>query len=159
MVIERLRPDDWERLKKLRLAALKDSPDAFGSTLESALRYTDADWHKSISELKTFVAVKDELDCGLLRCAPDRDEPTSTFLISMWVAPQARCYGLAERLIQASVEWARSNGYKEIKLDVADNNVSAIRLYSKLSFEPNGEIGTLPFPREHITEHRRVRKI
>jgi len=66
---------------------------------------------------------------------------------------------VAEKLIQITVEWARSKSYKQLLLDVADNNNAAIKLYSKLLFEPNGETGTLPFPREHITEHRRVRKL
>lgn len=158
-MIERLQPADWQRLKKLRLEALKDSPDAFASTLDSALRYNDSDWESSFRNLATFVAVKNKLDQGLLRCAPDRDNPSSIFLISMWVAPAARRTGLAEKLIQVSAEWAQSAGYKKFVLDVADNNISAIKLYSKLLFEPNGETGTLPFPREHITEHRRVRTL
>jgi len=159
MEIERLRPEDWKRLKKLRLDALKDSPDAFGSTLESALRYNDSDWESSIGKLTTFVAVQDGLDRGMLRCAPDKSNPSSIFLISMWVAPAARRKGLAEKLIEVSAQWAQSAGYEKFILDVADNNISAIKLYSKLLFEPNGETGTLPSPREHITEHRRVRTL
>jgi len=159
MMIERLQPEDWMRLKKLRLAALSDSPDAFGSTLDGALGYSDSDWENGIHDLTTFVAVVDEVDQGMLRCVPDKDDPSSMFLISMWIAPEARGSGLAEKLIQITVEWARSKSYKQLLLDVADNNNAAIKLYSKLLFEPNGETGTLPFPREHITEHRRVRKL
>lgn len=158
-MIERLKPEDWMRLKKLRLAALSDSPDAFASTLTGASKYSDTDWKNSIRDLATFVAVKDEVDQGMLRCAQDKDDSSSVWLISMWTAPVARGSGLAEKLIQVSVEWARSKGYKQLLLDVADNNNAAIKLYSKLLFEPNGETGTLPFPREHITEHRRVRKL
>ena len=159
MVIERLKTEDWKRLKKLRLAALNDSPDAFGSTLDVASRYSDSDWKNSIRNLATFVAVQDGVDQGLIRCEPDRDNSSSAFLISMWIAPPARRSGLAEKLLQACVEWARSEGCEQLVLDVADDNVSAIKLYSKLLFEPNGETGTLPFPREYITEHRRVRKL
>ena len=158
-MIERLQLEDWMRLKKLRLAALSDSPDAFGSTLDSASKYSDTDWKNSIRDLPTFVAVKDHVDQGIVRCAPDKDDTSSLLLISMWVAPLARRSGLAEKLILVSLEWAQSKGYKQISLDVTDNNNAAIKLYGKLMFEPNGETGTLPFPREHITEHRRVRKL
>ena len=159
MVIERLKTTDWKRLKKLRLGALQESPNAFGGTLDCALSYCDSDWKISFLDLTTFVAVQDGVDQGLIRCAPDRDNASSVFLISLWVAPPARRNGLAESLIQVCVEWARSEGCEQLLLDVADRNVSAIKLYSKLLFESNGETGTLPFPREHITEHRRVRKL
>jgi len=159
IVIEQLKPENWKRLKALRLAALKESPDAFGSTLQRAQTYEDSDWKKGIQDIATFVAVKDGVDQGLVRCAEDKSDPSSLFLISMWVAPTARRNGLGEKLIAAAVEWAQSIGTDQLSLDVADDNFSAIALYDKLLFKPNGATGTLPKPREHITEHRRVRKL
>jgi len=88
--------------------------DAFGRTHDSALRYSDSNWKNSIQELTTFVAVKDGLDMGLLRCAPDTDNPFSVFLVSMWITPLGRREGLAEKLIQVSVEWEQSTGYRLI---------------------------------------------
>jgi len=73
----------------------------------------------------------------------------------MWVAPEVRRRGVGGMLVDAVIEWARSNGVTRLLLDVADNNAPAIELYARKGFEPNGEVGTLPPPREYIREHQR----
>ena len=58
-------------------------------------------------------------------------------------------------LVDAVIEWARSIGVTRLLLDVADHNAPAIELYTRKGFEPNGEVSTMPPPREHIHEHQR----
>ena len=72
----------------------------------------------------------------------------------MWVAPELRGQGHGEQLIHAVISWARESGFARLVLDVADNNTPAIKLYRRMGFEPTAEVGTLPPPRQHITEHR-----
>jgi ribosomal protein S18 acetylase RimI-like enzyme len=74
----------------------------------------------------------------------------------MWVAPEARGHGVGEQLILAVKDWARSAGHARLLLDVADGNLPAVALYERMGFEPTGEIGSLPPPREHVAEHRRA---
>lgn len=156
MKIHRLTPDEWKRLKQIRLTALSDAPDAFGSTLERAQSYSAEDWFRHIGELPTFVATIDDTDVGMARGAPDESDPTMAFLISMWVATDARGHDVGEQLVQAVAGWARDTGFKQLALDVADDNKPAIALYNRMNFRPTGETGTLPPPRTHVTEHRRV---
>lgn len=42
--INRIRPEDWAMLRDLRLASLRDSPDAFGQRLDEAALFDNADW-------------------------------------------------------------------------------------------------------------------
>jgi len=156
-MIEQLQPTDWQRLKQIRVAALKDSPDSFGSTLDEELMRSDAEWEEDLRGLATFLVSVDRADQGMVRCVPDRRFPSKMRLIGMWVAPDSRRLGLAEKLIHTAIEWACSKGCDELILDVADHNNSAIALYEKLMFKPNGVTGHLPSPRQHITEHSRVR--
>lgn len=67
--------------------------------------------------------------------------------------------GVGMSLINAVVEWARSQGCAELVLDVSDDNESASELYARCGFEPNGEVSTLPPPREHLTKHARILKL
>lgn len=53
---------------------------------------------------------------------------------------------------QGTGTWARSAGYARLRLDVSDTNLAAIATYSALGFAPTGRRGTLPPPRDHITE-------
>ena len=75
----------------------------------------------------------------------------------MWVAPEARKRGVGVALVQAVIEWAQSEGYYRIILDVGDTNTPAIRLYQSCGFIRTGRTGTLPPPRQYIGEHEMER--
>lgn len=156
MRIERLNGDGWQRLKAVRLAALADAPDAFGSTLAQARRYEESEWRQQLETLATFVAVVETLDVGVARGIADETSPDDALLASMWVAPAVRGHGAGEQLILAVANWARAAGHARLKLDVADGNRHAVALYERMGFEPTGETGSLPPPRGHVAEHRRA---
>ena len=153
--IERLSVDEGRRLRTIRLRALADAPDAFGSTYaEVAVRPLEI-WPKQLQEIATFVAVKGAEDVGLVRCASDEQNDETAWLISMWVAPEARGQGVGDALIDAVIECARSSGAIRLLLDVGDHNEQAIALYARKGFEPSGATGALPAPRNHLREHQR----
>jgi GNAT superfamily N-acetyltransferase len=152
---EQLGRDDGPRLRSIRLRALANDPDAFGTTHEEASAYPDETWAKQVTELPTFVGVDNERDVAMVRCARDRHRPDTAFLISMWVAPEVRRQNIGGTLVDLVVRWARSSGVHRLLLDVADLNVPAVRLYAGKGFEPNGNARTFPPPRDHIREHQR----
>jgi GNAT superfamily N-acetyltransferase len=156
MEIERLNSDEWQRLKAVRLAALADVPDAFGSTLADAQRYEESDWRQQLATLATFVAMVEAVDVGMARGIADEGSADDALLASMWVAPEARGHGVGEQLILAVMGWARAAGHSRLLLDVADQNLPAVALYERMGFEPTGETGSLPPPRGHVREHRRA---
>lgn len=155
MKVERLRPGDWQRLKHIRLRALTDAPDAFGSTLEAESALTDGDWQGRLKEehFVTFIASVNSDDVGLV-VGGSYDDDAGIF--AMWVAPDARGKGVGDTLISTVVDWAKKNGQKRVLLDVGDLNEPAIKLYARNGFEPTGQTSTLPPPRSHIKEHRRI---
>jgi len=152
--IRRLGPDDWERYRRIRLASLRDAPDAFGSTADEALSRIEADWRAQLDGLATFVAVIDGSDVGTVRGGPDDEDPETAYLLSMWVAPANRGAGVGDRLVATVIAWARSTGFTRLVLDVADHNEPARSLYRRSGFQPTGETGSLPPPRSHIREQR-----
>ena len=156
MRIERLHSNAWRRLEAVRLRALADAPDAFGSTLAEAERYREADWRRQLAALPTYVGVLADQDVGMVRGAADPENTGAALLLSMWVAPEARGQGMGEALIRQLADWASATGYSRLLLDVADGNQPAIRLYARMGFTPTGVTGSLPAPRTHITEHQRV---
>lgn len=64
-------------------------------------------------------------------------------LISMWVAPTARGRGVGAALVLDVEQWARSVGAQVLRLDVADGNRAASRLYRRNGFGCTGELGEL----------------
>lgn len=156
---DHLGPHDGARLRSIRLRALQDAPDAFGTTYEEASAYAEETWTRHAIELPTFVAVDNGRDVAMVRCARDRERPDTAFLISMWVAPEVRRRRIGRTLIDLVVAWARANDVSRLLLDVADLNVPAVALYASKGFEPTGNVGSLPPPREHIKEHQRELRV
>src|SRR5689334_22729561 len=152
-LIQRLEPGEWRRLKAIRLRALADAPDAFGSTLEEVSAWPDARWQEQCRTIATFVAVSDGRDAGMVRGVASRDDGDAAFLISMWVAPEARRQAIGSALIDALIAWARDSNCSRLLLDVSDTNAAAIALYASKGFRPNGDTSTMPAPRQHIREH------
>lgn len=153
MHIERLHPDAWQRLKTVRLRALADSPDAFGTTYAEADAWPDDGWKAQARDLPTFIAIDDGRDIGMVRVGGTEAEAE---MISMWIDEVARGRGIADGLIEAVVAWARQSGVRRIVLEVADSNVRAIALYERLGFRRTGVTSAYPPPRAHITEHQRA---
>ncbi len=159
--IEALTPGEVaaQRLRNIRLRALRDAPDAFGSTLEDTLKRSPQDWLEQLKTLPLFLAVLDGDDAGMVRYGADDRRAGVVWLLSMWVAPAARGKGAGDALVEAVVNAARQGGAKQMLLDVADGNHHAIALYARHGFKPNGVRGALPPPREHIAEHQMQRSL
>lgn len=153
--IERLGPEDWQRLRAIRLRALADAPDAFSSLYAESAAEPDEFWHRRIVD-PGFVQLlaSDGRDLGMAVVGPGRDGQGG--LYGVWVDPSARGLGVGDALMRAAIEVARKAGYERIYLEVANNNAAAIALYARFGWEPTGVLGAMPPPREHILEHERV---
>ncbi len=139
MRIDRLDEDDWERLRLVRLAALLDAPEAFGTRHEDVLTWPEATWREQIRRLATFVAAEDDRDVGMVRGIRHADLDDATYLISMWVDPSARRKGVGSALIGEIGVWTLGIGRRRVFLDVRTQNVGAARLYRANGFAPTGE--------------------
>lgn len=151
-MIERLHRGDGPRLRALRVRALEESPDAFGSTLEMALGTSDADWEEGVANLPTFVWRENDADAGMAREAPHTEDEHASYLISLWVAPEVRGRGVGTALVKAVIACARHRSRAILLLDVALHNLAARRLYQRLGFRATGRRSRLPAPRDHVEE-------
>lgn len=139
--------DDWRTWRPVRLAALADAPDAFGSTLAD---WADAPEHRwrtrlSIPGALDLLAHDGSAVAGMASGVPDADDPTRAELISMWVDPAARGRGVARTLIDAIARWAAEYGAAELRLSVVPENTAARRTYERCGFVALAEPGD-PLP-------------
>jgi ribosomal protein S18 acetylase RimI-like enzyme len=156
MRIQRLQAHEADRLRAIRLRALQQDPDAFGSTYASNVERPMSVWKEQAANLPTWLAVVDSTDAGMVRAAPHSGDPETAYLISMWVAPEARGRGAGSALVSELLDWARAADFERVVLDVGDENSAAIALYAKHGFKVTGNRSRLDPPRDHITEHERV---
>jgi len=135
---------DWELVRDVRLAALRDAPDAFASTYAREAAYTEEQWRGWFSaQFALFLAdLSDRAEPAGLAGVYDRDGEAG--LLSMWVRPAARGRGVGEALMSAAADWARDRGRDALYLWVAEANEPARRLYERYGFTPTGERQPLP---------------
>jgi ribosomal protein S18 acetylase RimI-like enzyme len=142
--IRRIGADEWDELRDLRLRALQDAPDAFGSTYEEESARSDAEWMEWTADLadggSSFgaVAVDDGDWVAMAVGAPHRDHAGEAGLFAMWVAPDARRSGVGRDLVRRVVAWARSQHFPVLRLLVTQTNDAAIHLYERCGFTDEG---------------------
>ena len=152
VVIRKIRADEGQRLRAIRVQAISDAPSAFGSTLDETLARTDEYWNARVTqaaigdESVLFVAENPEGWVGLVGSyLEDFAATASVDLISMWVAPASRGQGVGRKLVEQIIEWARQHpGAQYVSLWVTENNAAAIALYERCGFRRTGETQPLP---------------
>ena len=156
VTVRRAGSDEWRLLRALRLAALADSPEAFGSTLERESAFSDDQWGPWLGSLHWFVAEEGGRAVGLVAAAgQDRRHPGRRQVLSMWVAPPARRHGVGAALVGAVRTWAVEGGARALTLGVAEGNEGARRFYEHLGFGPTGaREPTHRDPDRHIDEYQ-----
>lgn len=136
---------EWETWRALRLRALREDPDAFASTLATALERDAQDgeayWLGYFSRPgPALIAEVDGAPVGLARVVVE-DGPAH--LYSMWVAPEARGKGVGAHLVITCIDrLAVQHPGRVLRLEVVESNLSARRLYSRCGFAvvgPNPE--------------------
>jgi GNAT superfamily N-acetyltransferase len=140
-VVRRVRPDEWRDLRALRLRALADSPDAFGSTLAEKEAEPDATWQRRAGGDDAGITIVAEAAGRLVGMAvggPAPIDEARAALYSMWVEPEARGTGVAAGIVGAVVAWARDAGHEALGLGVTTSNARAIAFYQRLGFVDTG---------------------
>ena len=160
IVVRRIRPGEAEALRLVRLAALAESPSAFGSTYAGESSLTTEDWTDRArtgsdgSERATFFAVANEDIVGLVEGY--RPEPASAVveLVSMWAHPTVRRTGVGRLLVNAVLDWARASGAREVQLWVTRGNTAAQNLYRAMGFTETS--GSQPLPSDPCQDETRM---
>lgn len=133
--IARVKPEDWRRMRTLRLAALAESPQMFGSTLSRERTFEELEWRQRARRPVTFLASRDGRDVGL---AGVHEFDGNWTVVSMWITPDARGTGVVEALIEACEDVVRHAGSETIVLGVMEDNVAGRSAYRRLGFELTG---------------------
>ena len=148
--LRRVEPGDGLLLKSVRLAALEDSPDAFGSTLGAEAARSDEEWAEraeagssGVSRITVFAEVAQDV-VGLVGGYRETNSSTTVELVSMWVRPNARRAGVGRALVAVVIDWARKTEASEVALWVTKGNATAERLYAAMGFTATGVTAPLP---------------
>jgi RimJ/RimL family protein N-acetyltransferase len=137
--IRQLTPADAALYRGIRLAGLKQNPEAFGSTFEREFTKPLAWFFDRLSSSHVFGAFRayEILGVAGFSLRDNEKEEHKGLLWGMYVRPEARGTGIAQRLVEAVVDFARSR-VELIQLSVVMGNEPARRLYARLGFDEYG---------------------
>jgi ribosomal protein S18 acetylase RimI-like enzyme len=163
IILKPITPESVAIFKATRLAALQNTPLAFGSTYAKESQLSEEQWKQRVTQWNSdrsicYLSWDDGQPCGIAASFFDHDEPTKAHLVSMWVAPLHRQRGVGRLLVNGIIEWARQQGAQMLRLSVTSCNDAAIGFYQRLGFTKTGN--TEPYPNDPaLLEFEMIRPI
>jgi ribosomal protein S18 acetylase RimI-like enzyme len=139
-----LTPADWSLLRKARLEALLESPQAFTSSYYRELHWSEAEWRRMSNAAQWIVAHEAGKVGGLIKSVTEPVFPTARHVESAWVAPTHRRRGVLRALLCKLAETGSRLGVDTLMLWVLEDNHDAQNAYRALGFESTGERQFLP---------------
>ena len=157
--VRRLRPEEAELFRAIRLEALATSPDAFATTFAKQAADPPAYFAETLREAAVFGAFLGEEIVGMagLRREPGERKQHKGVLWGMYVRPAAQGRGLGRALVQAVLSHAREV-VEQVMLLVVTDNEPARRLYESEGFVTYGlERRALKQGERYLDEYLMVR--
>ena len=139
--VRRVRPHEWPAVKCVRLEMLRDTPNAFVTTIDEALAHDDQLWIDraragSLGDAQlTLLAFDRDVAMGMavgLRRAR-HGEPVLV-VVSVFLAESFRGAGVAEEMFRQLEEWGSSWGAGQSTLWVEEGNHRAAGFYEKIGY-------------------------
>ena len=140
--IEVAKPEDWERVKNLRLAAIKGKDaQMFGvktGVIQEEQRWTEEEWKKILSKNNDFTMLSkvDSEDIGMIRAYERKN--------GIWHLAWAyikdeegkfRGKGLGKALYEAPIEKIKELGVKKVTAFIYKNNPASFHIAESIGFK------------------------
>jgi RimJ/RimL family protein N-acetyltransferase len=136
-----LSPDEWSRLREIRLASLLESPEAFGSSYEREIAFSEKEWRELFNLNSYLVASIDGKDIAIMFLERLRGDFGATCWVGgCWSNPQYRGIGALRSMFDYVDSVKDQRGWQIQGLGVFIVNESAITAYEKLGFKAMGEV-------------------
>ena len=138
VVVELLAPDEWQRLRSIRLEALTDSGHTFGGTYEAESAEDESMWRLKFEKNDFLIASVNGKDAAMMYIEIlNGDFGATCWIGGCWSNPKFRGKGLMRALFTYIDR--QDKDWKIQGLGVFTDNFSAIAAYEKLGFVKMGD--------------------
>ena len=135
-----LHPDEWPRLRDIRLKALLDSAHAFGGTYEAESLFDEEKWRSEFAKQAFLVASVNGQDAAMMYVENlVGDFGATCWIGGCWSDPNFRGVGLMRVMFDYVDAESKKRGWQVQGLGVWQDNFSAITAYEKLGFSSMGD--------------------
>ena len=138
--IRRLDVGEAQLYREIRLESLRESPLAFATSYESAVKRDIDSWVAQADasargpDRALFIAFSDS-PIGLVGLYRDQQDTSYGELLQMWVSSNHRGSSVAGDLLDHVFDWASQQDFRFIRAEVTENNLRALRFYEKYGFQ------------------------
>lgn len=140
LVVTELSPDEWMRLRALRLEALKESPENLSGNLLEEEAFTEQQWRDKFGKLTYLVASIAGEDVAMINVENlQGDFGATCWLGGLWSNPKYRGSGAARALFDYMDQVAEKKDWRVQGLGVMETNANAIAAFEKFGFVRMGE--------------------
>lgn len=139
ITIRQLKIEDVDDFKTIRLSALEQAPEMFGSTyMVESLRPIEMFIERIMSNV-IFGAYKNKQIIGVIIFHREHGLKSShkANLFGFFIEPDYRNQGTASKLLQTAIQYGQQC-VEQITLSVVSDNTSALHLYQKHGFKVYG---------------------
>jgi GNAT superfamily N-acetyltransferase len=138
VVVEIIDPNEWQRLRSIRLQALTESGHAFGGTLEGESAESESEWRSKFVKNDFLIASVDGVDVAMMFIEIlDGDFGATCWIGGCWSNPKFRGKGVLSSMFRFIDQ--QDKDWKVQGLGVWTDNYNAITAYEKLGFVKMGE--------------------
>ena len=154
LAIRCIRESEWELYRQLRLNALLESPHAFASTFEQALKRSGESWQEQVSssasgsERYTALVFDEGRPVGM--GAVYEIAQSQAELLQMWIKPEFRSSGIGKTLVDHLECWVFDHGFTKLIATVHRENPRAITFYMNQGYQTDVEAMRTAPQRDHI---------
>ena len=131
ILIRQLNDNDVHDFRAIRLSELQNSPEMFGATYAVEVTRPLSVFLDVIFNNVVFAAYHHERIIGVLIFQQNIDQAN---LYGFFVEPEYRNQGVAQQLLQTTIDYGQAY-VRQVILSVIATNIPAIHLYQKLGFQ------------------------
>lgn len=128
--------NDWSKVKAIRLKALQNDPQAFGSTYEKEVGRSDEEWQQSLVLLEDEILLCAEKQSEYVGIIGAFQKDESTWMVkAMYVEPEYRGTGVSDELMEKILlAILQKSPQAKIELMVNVTQLAAVRFYERHGF-------------------------
>lgn len=138
--------NEWKLYRDVRLAALRDAPEAFIARFDDEVSYDDDFWHERMSRATRLVAEHGNELVGLVCLGLHNEDPQTGEVFGLWTAPSVRGQHVARELVATARRKAAEDDRRLLYFWVVSDNAAAISFAANFGFRPTSERRPVRFP-------------
>ncbi len=139
VMVRLLDEDEWQLYRDVRLAALRDAPEAFVARFEDEASYDEDFWRDRMSRATRIVAERGNEPVGLVCLGLHDEDPETGAVFGLWTAPSVRGQHVAWDLVSTARQKAAEDECRLLYFWVVSDNASAVGFAGSFGFRPTSE--------------------